>query len=123
MAQAEEDTKAPDPIDLQVGKNIRRLRKAERMSQTVLAQKIGTTFQQVQKYERGANRVSASRLYRLSVALQLPISRFYDGVDGLVAETDVESVNLDLLEGANAAFEEAALALEQTAKGLRRKKT
>jgi transcriptional regulator with XRE-family HTH domain len=59
----------PDPIDLAVGARIRAQRKAVAMSQTVLAEGVGLTFQQIQKYERGANRVSASVLVRIAAHL------------------------------------------------------
>ena len=58
-----------DPIDVEIGLNLRRLRKARAMSQSDLAGKLGLTFQQVQKYERGANRISGSTLVRAARAL------------------------------------------------------
>src|SRR4051812_16801280 len=62
----------PDPVDLHVGHTIRTLRKLKGLSQQALADAGGVTFQQVQKYERGANRVSASMLTRLAQALGVP---------------------------------------------------
>ena len=62
-------TTTPDPIDVEVGARIRARRKAVGMSQTALADAIGFTFQQVQKYERGTNRVSASVLVRIAAHL------------------------------------------------------
>jgi len=56
--------KSPEPVDIQLDKLIRTQRLAKGMSQTALAEKLGVTFQQVQKYEKGANRVGSSRLAR-----------------------------------------------------------
>ena len=64
-------SKRPDPIDIQVGHRIRIQRVARGMSQSALADQIGVTFQQVQKYEKGTNRVSASRLVRIAEVLDI----------------------------------------------------
>jgi transcriptional regulator with XRE-family HTH domain len=68
----------PNPIDVHVGSRIRLRRTLLGMSQERLGDALGLTFQQVQKYERGVNRVGASRLYDLSRVLDVPISFFYD---------------------------------------------
>jgi transcriptional regulator with XRE-family HTH domain len=68
----------PNPIDVHVGSRIRLRRTLLGMSQERLGEALGLTFQQVQKYERGVNRVGASRLYDLSRVLDVPISFFYD---------------------------------------------
>ena len=74
-------TTTPDPIDVEVGARIRARRKAVGMSQTALADAIGFTFQQVQKYERGTNRVSASVLVRIGARLGIaPAELLDDGV-------------------------------------------
>jgi transcriptional regulator with XRE-family HTH domain len=70
----------PNPVDVHVGTRIRMRRKVLGMSQEKLAERLGLTFQQVQKYERGANRVSASKLYQAARALQTPISYFFEGL-------------------------------------------
>src|SRR5262249_56737367 len=67
----------PHPIDVMVGKRIRLRRVQLALSQTELGQKLGVTFQQIQKYENGTNRVSCSRLYEASVALEAPIAFFF----------------------------------------------
>lgn len=72
---------SPHPVDLHVGSMIRSRRKALGMTQQELARAIGLTFQQVQKYERGVNRISASKLYDTSMALKTPISLFFRGID------------------------------------------
>src|SRR5271168_979573 len=76
----------PSPIDVHVGSRIRLRRTLMGMSQERLGESLGLTFQQVQKYERGVNRVGASRLYDLSRVLDVPISFFFDDMpDSLAA--------------------------------------
>ena len=72
--------RSPNPVDLHVGGRIRMKRKVLGVSQERLAEALGLTFQQVQKYERGANRVSASKLYEIARFLQAPISYFFEGL-------------------------------------------
>lgn len=67
-------------IDHHVGQRIRRRRRLLGQTQQVLAQAVGIRFQQVQKYESGANRVSASRLYEIAEALDVPVQYFYEGL-------------------------------------------
>src|SRR3712207_1313274 len=71
----------PNPIDVRVGARLRLRRNMLGLSQEKLGEAIGLTFQQVQKYERGANRIGASRLYELSRVLDVPISFFFDDTD------------------------------------------
>ncbi len=73
------------PVDVHVGSRIRLRRTLMGMSQERLGDALGLTFQQVQKYERGANRVGASRLFDLSRILDVPISFFYDNMPDSVA--------------------------------------
>ena len=70
-----------DPIDIAVGARIRLLRKVRGLSQQALAEAAGVTFQQVQKYERGANRVSASMLSRIASTLQAPVAEMFGEVN------------------------------------------
>ncbi|NJO55048.1 MAG: helix-turn-helix transcriptional regulator [Rhodospirillales bacterium] len=70
----------PDPIDRHVGTRIRGRRVGLRISQTKLGQAIGVTFQQIQKYESGSNRVGASNLFKISQALDVDVSFFFDGI-------------------------------------------
>ena len=70
----------PNPIDVHVGKRVRLRRTLLGLSQEKLGEKIGLTFQQVQKYERGANRISASRLWELSTVLDVPVEFFYSEI-------------------------------------------
>lgn len=88
-------------LDLEIGRRLRQSRLVEQLTQGQLAQKIGISFQQLQKYENGSNRISASRLWSVSRALGLPITYFYDGLDdGLddgqdnASAKDARSVNL-----------------------------
>jgi len=74
------------PIDIHVGVRLKQRRALLGMSQTALADMVGLTFQQIQKYERGSNRTGASRLYEFSKVLNVPISYFFDGMpSGIVA--------------------------------------
>lgn len=76
------------PVDVHVGKRIRHRRWMVGMTQQQLAEKVGIKFQQIQKYETGMNRVSASRLWDISEALSVPVSFFFEGVEGAAAEDD-----------------------------------
>lgn len=67
-------------IDLHVGKRLRRRRRLLGLTQQQLAEKVGIRFQQIQKYESGANRVTASRLYELATTLNVPVGYFYEGM-------------------------------------------
>src|SRR6266487_6017918 len=71
----------PNPIDVQVGSRVRLRRNMLGLSQEKLGTAIGLTFQQVQKYERGDNRIGASRLHELSRVMDVPVSFFFDDVD------------------------------------------
>ena len=68
-------------IDLHLGRRLRRRRRLLGLTQQQLATQVGIRFQQIQKYECGANRISAARLWQLSEALESPISYFYDGLE------------------------------------------
>jgi transcriptional regulator with XRE-family HTH domain len=67
-------------IDLHLGKRLRRRRRLLGLTQQQLAKAVGIRFQQIQKYECGANRISAARLFQLSTALETPVTYFYDGL-------------------------------------------
>src|SRR5437899_668362 len=75
----------PNPIDVHVGSRIRLRRTLLGMSQEKLGEAIGLTFQQVQKYERGANRVGSSRLFDLARVLDVPVSYFFEDMEASVA--------------------------------------
>ncbi len=78
-------TGIPNPVDVHVGARLRVRRTLLGMSQTTLSEAIGLTFQQVQKYERGANRISASQMFALSRVLDVPIQHFFDDMPTEVA--------------------------------------
>jgi transcriptional regulator with XRE-family HTH domain len=71
--------KAPNPIDKHVGSRVRMRRMMLSMSQEKLGDALGLTFQQVQKYEKGTNRIGASRLQQISQILQVPVAFFFEG--------------------------------------------
>lgn len=74
------DERSANKVDKMLGQRVRGRRLEIGMSQEKLADILGITFQQVQKYEKGVNRIAASRLFDMSAALDLPIERFFDGV-------------------------------------------
>lgn len=86
-------------IDHHVGRRLRRRRRLLGLTQSQLADAVGIRFQQVQKYECGANRVSASRLFELAEALDVPVQYFYEGIEGRggPAVSDEESLEPDIL--------------------------
>lgn len=71
--------KSPNPIDRHVGSRVRMRRMMINMSQEKLGEKLGITFQQIQKYEKGTNRVGASRLQQIATVLGVPVSFFFEG--------------------------------------------
>ena len=81
----------PNPIDVFIGGRIRYFRKLRHVSQVELAGSVGTTFQQVQKYENGNNRVSGSRLWMISQVLQVPVSLFFEGINVKTGRSSVKS--------------------------------
>lgn len=94
-------TGKPNPIDVHVGSRVRLRRTLLGMSQEKLGEAIGLTFQQVQKYERGANRIGASRLFDLSRVLDVPVSFFFDDMPAEAASAPVDDEEM-----AAAGFEE-----------------
>ncbi|MEE2878548.1 MAG: helix-turn-helix transcriptional regulator [Pseudomonadota bacterium] len=88
-----------DTTDLHVGKRLRRRRRLLGLTQQELASQVGVRFQQIQKYECGANRMTSSRLYDLSQALNVSVQYFFDGIEGedLLAANDAERLDGDIL--------------------------
>jgi transcriptional regulator with XRE-family HTH domain len=78
----------PHPVDVLVGRRVRLRRTLLGMSQEKLGDAIGLTFQQVQKYERGSNRIGSSRLWELSQVLDVPVGFFFEGRDGSDGHAD-----------------------------------
>lgn len=86
------------PVDVHVGKRIRHRRWLVGMTQQQLAERVGIKFQQIQKYETGANRVSASRLWDIADALDVSVSFFFEGIESENAEeSKAENVPADIL--------------------------
>lgn len=90
----------PHPVDVNVGKRIRHRRWLVGMTQQQLAEQVGIKFQQIQKYETGANRVSASRLWEIGDALRVPVGFFFDGLveDAEEREEDTLLQDREVLE-------------------------
>ena len=88
----------PNPVDIHVGRRVRIRRVLVGLSQTALADQLGLTFQQLQKYESGANRISASRLWQIAQILDVPISWFFEGLDGESDEFEQFRTKRDTLE-------------------------
>lgn len=76
----------PHPIDVHVGARVRARRRLLGITQERLGEALGLTFQQVQKYERGSNRISASRLFELSRILAVPVTYFYEGAEAVAGD-------------------------------------
>lgn len=89
------------PVDVHVGKRVRHRRWLVGMTQQQLAEKVGIKFQQIQKYETGANRVSASRLWDIADALDVPVAFFFEGIEDSqkvdAKQTPADAVPADLL--------------------------
>lgn len=78
---ADKRPKRPTPVDVAVGRNVRLWRMARGLSQAQLAQRLGVTFQQLQKYEVGANRVGTGRLVKVAAVLRVPITALFEGTE------------------------------------------
>ena len=101
MASGRPVKRRRDPEDLEIGQKIRALRVAKGVSQTTLADGLGLTFQQVQKYEKGVNRVSAGRLQKIAGMLDTPITFFY-GESGARTKKQHEDGGLALIQSQGA---------------------
>jgi transcriptional regulator with XRE-family HTH domain len=97
--------KHPDEIDRYIGARIRLRRQILQMSQGTLATRVGITFQQIQKYEKGINRIGSSRLFEIATVLGVPVFNFYQGLDPMAAHPAPlhaacdAAVLMDLVEG------------------------
>ena len=80
----------PHPVDVTVGNRVRELRIRRGLSQQALGEKVGVSFQQIQKYERGTNRMGSSRLVQIADVLDVPVASFFDGL-GKAASKEVET--------------------------------
>lgn len=86
-----------EPVDRLVGSNIRIFRTAKGMSQTALGDSLGVTFQQIQKYEKGVNRVGSSRLQKIAEVLDVPVNRLFDNAITHLEKPVPNQVVTDLL--------------------------
>lgn len=99
----------PDPVDVHVGSRVRLRRTLLGMSQEKLGAALGLTFQQIQKYERGTNRIGSSRLYQLSRVLDVPVSFFFDDMPGATS-----GGRQGVAESAQASFDQDHLSKRET---------
>ena len=106
-------TGKPNPVDIHVGSRVRLRRTLLGLSQEKLGEAIGLTFQQIQKYERGANRVGASRLYALSRVLDVPPAFFFEEMPAEISGKGGKGVP-GLAEGPQAEFARDPLAKRET---------
>jgi transcriptional regulator with XRE-family HTH domain len=83
-------SKNPDPVDLHVGARLRYRRMLMGMSQEALGERLGVTFQQIQKYEKGQNRIGASRLYQVARVLDVSVGFFFEDLSERPASEDAE---------------------------------
>ncbi len=83
------------PVDVHVGRRLKQIRTLRRMSQTDVARHLKLSFQQIQKYEIGSNRIAASRLFELSQILDVPTSYFFEGLNG--TETAATDKGVDIV--------------------------
>lgn len=102
-------TSNPDPIDVHVGSRVRLRRTLLGMSQEKLGKALGLTFQQIQKYERGANRIGSSRLFRLSKIMDVPVTFFFEEM-----ASDVMAGAKGLASGKQESFEPDRLSKRET---------
>lgn len=86
------ENKVPSGIDRIVGQRLRWRRRELKLTQEQLGEKLGLTFQQVQKYEKGVNRISAGRLFEIAQVLGITTSYFYEGVDDMIDTASLTSV-------------------------------
>src|SRR6266481_511465 len=87
-----------DPIDAEIAKRVRAMRLQRGLSQTELSDALGVTFQQVQKYERGMNRISAGRLFRIAEVLEVPVAFFYADFKQRSSEPHSVAIDFDFLQ-------------------------
>jgi transcriptional regulator with XRE-family HTH domain len=85
-------TKSANEIDAHIGSRVKLRRMAIGMSQEQLGQALGLTFQQVQKYEKGLNRIGAGRLYRIAQVLDVPVSSFFEGLPEAGGDSSAEEI-------------------------------
>jgi len=100
------DNKIPSGIDRIVGQRLRWRRRELRLTQEQLGEKLGLTFQQVQKYEKGINRISAGRLYEMSQVLSVPVTYFYEGIEEFMLQMPQPGLEEDGAEAVLPSFDQ-----------------
>ncbi|NNE52364.1 MAG: helix-turn-helix transcriptional regulator [Sulfitobacter sp.] len=96
------------PVDAHVGRKLKQIRTLRRMSQTDVARKLNLSFQQIQKYEIGSNRIAASRLFELSETLDVPPSYFFEGLNQISGDQPKQDTGMEIVS-ALAAIKDAAI--------------
>jgi len=91
----------PHPVDVHVGERVRARRLLAGLSQEAFAKKLNITFQQVQKYEKGTNRISASRLYKIATILSVPIDYFFEDIGETTLPEAMRREGLELVRAFN----------------------
>jgi transcriptional regulator with XRE-family HTH domain len=86
----------PHPVDVTVGNRVREMRIRKGLSQQSLGEHVGVSFQQIQKYERGTNRMGSSRLVQIANVLEVPVSSFFEGLDKAGASGKADDAPLDV---------------------------
>ena len=114
MATDDDAGSGPNPIDVRVGRRLKERRARVGMSQERLGELLGVTYQQVQKYERGANRIGASRLFDLSRVLDVPVSFFFDDMPADAANAPVDDEDMPAAEEKTGAYEPDPMAKRET---------
>lgn len=99
------DPRSPHPVDVYAGQRLRTRRLLLGMSQGELADRAGITFQQVQKYERGINRISLSRLYELAQILEIPVTYFFDGYNDESKRSNLSGVKGEAFNNDDSEFD------------------
>jgi transcriptional regulator with XRE-family HTH domain len=113
-------THTPHPVDIYVGKRLRLRRTILGLSQESVAKAIGITFQQIQKYERGVNRMSASRLHDFAKVMSVPINYFFEGFDESAGTKGTpEQVASGMEESAAAPFDYGQMSSRETLEMMR----
>ena len=95
------------PVDIHVGKKLKQIRTLRRLSQTDVAKKLNLSFQQIQKYEIGSNRVAASRLFELSQILDVTPSYFFEGLHDAQSETPKSDPSVEIVSALAAIKDDA----------------
>jgi transcriptional regulator with XRE-family HTH domain len=85
------------PVDVHVGRKLKQIRTMRRLSQTDVARELDLSFQQIQKYEIGSNRIAASRLYELSKILDVPTSYFFEGLDADASDSSKRDPSMEIV--------------------------